>query len=103
MVTTEIGKPSDYESQIAEWRQIMEDRLRAEDGWLTLTGLYWLNKGANTVGSDSNSDVPLPNSTPQQIGTLDYDGSSVNLTVTCDEEVLIDGVLAKSAQLQPTT
>lgn len=103
MVSTEIGKPSDYESQIAEWRQIMEDRLRAEDGWLTLTGLYWLSKGANSVGSDPTNDIPLPDSTPRQIGTLNYDGSSVNLTVTCAEDVLIDGVPAKTAVLRPDT
>jgi uncharacterized protein len=102
MVSTEIGKPSDYESQIAEWRQIMEDRLRAEDGWLTLTGLYWLNEGVNTVGSDPNSDVPLPNSTAAQIGILTYNGDTVNFTVTGDETVLIDGVPAKTAQLQHT-
>src|SRR5262245_13806107 len=103
MVSTEIGKPSDYESQIAEWRQIMEDRLRAEDGWLTLTGLYWLNEGSNTVGSDPNSDVPLPpNSAPKEIGMLNYNGDTVNFTVSCDEPVLIDGVPAKSAQLQHT-
>jgi uncharacterized protein len=103
MVSTEIGKPSDYESQIAEWRQIMEDRLRADDGWLTLTGLYWLSEGANTVGSDPTSDVPLPNSTPQKIGTLNYDGSNVSLAVTCDEEVLVDGVPAKTALLRSDT
>jgi uncharacterized protein len=104
MDKTEIGKPSDYESQIAEWRQIMEDRLRAEDGWLTLTGLYWLNEGSNTVGGDPNSDVPLPpNRAPNQIGILNYDGDTVNFTVTCDEPVLIDNIPAKTAQLQPTT
>jgi uncharacterized protein (DUF1684 family) len=100
MVSTEIGKPSDYETQIAEWRQILEDRLRADDGWLTLTGLYWLNKGENSIGSDPNSDILLPNSVSTQLGTLNYDGSAVNLTVTCDEQVLIDGVPVKTALLR---
>ena len=36
------------------------DGLTADDGWLTLVGLYWLKRGANRFGSDPGLPVILP-------------------------------------------
>ena len=37
-----------------------EERLTADDGWLTLTGLYWLEPGPNLVGTADEAAVRLP-------------------------------------------
>lgn len=42
------------------WRAERETELKAEDGWLTVAGLFFLRPGANTVGTDPSSDVLLP-------------------------------------------
>ncbi len=49
-----------YRAEIeAAWAE-REARLTADDGWLTLTGLYWLESGANIVGSSPDARVRLP-------------------------------------------
>lgn len=49
-----------YAAEIeAAWAE-REARLTAEDGWLTLTGLFWLEPGANIVGAAPDAHVRLP-------------------------------------------
>ena len=43
--------PHDYVADIEAWRTEREARLKADDGWLTLTGLFFLNEGDNSFGS----------------------------------------------------
>ncbi|MBI1257830.1 MAG: DUF1684 domain-containing protein [Chloroflexi bacterium] len=83
-----------YEIEIEAWRQSMDEKLRAETGWLTLTGLYWLHEGQNSLGSDQSCDIILPESAPQQLGFIDFHDQQATLHLTTSLEVLIDGVVA---------
>src|SRR5258706_11571501 len=38
-----------YQAAIAKWRQQKETELKADGGWLTVTGLFWLKEGENRV------------------------------------------------------
>src|SRR5690348_11439249 len=67
---TLIAADSGYQQQITKWRAEREAKLKADDGWLTVVGLHWLHEGVNTVGSDPNSDAPLPASVPARVGTI---------------------------------
>lgn len=49
-----------YQAEIGEWRQQREARLRADDGWLTVAGLFWLKEGPNSFGTDAKNDIVLP-------------------------------------------
>jgi hypothetical protein len=69
---------SAYQQQIAQWRVEREAKLKADDGWLTVVGLHWLHEGVNTVGSDANSDAPLPSSLPARVGTITLSKSKVH-------------------------
>jgi uncharacterized protein (DUF1684 family) len=69
---------SAYQQQIAQWRVEREAKLKADDGWLTVVGLHWLHEGVNTVGSDANSDAPLPASLPPRVGTITLSKSKVH-------------------------
>jgi uncharacterized protein (DUF1684 family) len=40
-----------YKAAIAKWRQQKETDLKADGGWLTVTGLFWLKEGQNRVDS----------------------------------------------------
>src|SRR5262245_4574716 len=40
-----------YQAAIAKWRQQRETDLKADGGWLTVTGLFWLKEGQNRVDS----------------------------------------------------
>ncbi len=49
-----------YESEILRWRDRREQALRAEDGWLSVTGLFWLKEGSNPFGTAAGNTVVLP-------------------------------------------
>ena len=38
-----------YRAEIERWRQDVERSLKADDGWLTVAGLFWLAMGVPAV------------------------------------------------------
>jgi len=89
----------EYEQSILKWRQEVDTNLRRENGWLALAGLYWLRRGTNLIGSDPESDIVLPARAPTLLGTFEFDGDNVRLTVESDLIVEVNGVPTKSALL----
>jgi uncharacterized protein (DUF1684 family) len=59
---TEAPAPLDptYAAEVEDWRIERLARLTADDGWLSLTGLYWLEPGENRFGSAVDGAVVLP-------------------------------------------
>lgn len=49
-----------YEKEIATFRTIRIDSLKHENGYLNLSGLFWLKEGENTIGSDPKNDFNFP-------------------------------------------
>lgn len=63
--------PKKYQQAIEEWRKQRFERLMSDDGWLTLVGLFWLEEGENTIGSDSSNVVILPQrKAPGTVGSI---------------------------------
>lgn len=95
--------PSLYTGEIEAWRHQREADLRAPDGWLSLTGLYLLADGKQTVGSDIASDIVLPASAPVRLGEIAFGAGEALLTVTTDSAadaaVLVDGAPLRTARL----
>ncbi len=70
-----LAAEESYVESILEWRREREERLKADDGWLTITGLFWLKEGEQTVGSAPDNDIVLPaHSAPARIGTIEHYG-----------------------------
>jgi uncharacterized protein (DUF1684 family) len=42
-----------HRAEIAQWQERRATRLKAEDGWLSLIGLFWLNEGNNVISIPS--------------------------------------------------
>jgi len=60
-----------YAAELEAERSQRLARLTAEDGWLSLTGLYWLEPGENRFGSAEDGAVVLPDpSVPDIAGLL---------------------------------
>src|SRR5689334_14712756 len=57
-------------ADVEQWRAGRETRLKAENGWLSLVGLFWIEQGVSKIGSDPAADVPLPASLPKELGTI---------------------------------
>jgi len=73
-----------YVAEIESWRSDRIARLTADDGWLTLVGLEWLEPGANPFGGDASFPVVLPGeSVPPKVGVLEV-GDDGTVTVTAE-------------------
>lgn len=71
----------DYGVELERWRQERLRGLTAEDGWLTLVGLHWLQRGETLVGSDPSCDIVLPPSAPPRVGVLSLSASKIDLRI----------------------
>jgi hypothetical protein len=81
----------DYRAAIANWREERQAKLRTDDGWLTLAGLFWLNPGENTFGSAQSNDIVLPQSAPQSAGNFVLKQGKVSLNVDPKVQVTLNG------------
>ena len=78
--TQRADNPSN-QSDLLAWRERYEARLSADDGWLTVTGLHWLDEGVNTVGVDVGNDVLIQcSSGAPALGEFRLDAGDVTFT-----------------------
>lgn len=63
-----MDQHADYPDAVAAWRANRIARLTAEDGWLNLVGLWWLDDGPVAVGAAADCDAVL-SSGPAWMGT----------------------------------
>jgi uncharacterized protein (DUF1684 family) len=87
----------EYRAEIEQWRAQRLARLTAEDGWLALAGLHWLDEGVTTVGSAPDSGVVLPASAPPRVGDLTRFGGGVRLVLSPGIDATLDGQPAPRA------
>ncbi|HEU4328365.1 MAG TPA: DUF1684 domain-containing protein [Roseiflexaceae bacterium] len=92
-----------YTAEILAWRARAEAGLRAEDGWLALVGLFWLQEGENTVGSAPSSAVRLPESAAAEVGQLLLRDGRVTLRVRPGVTAMLDGESVAERELRPDT
>ena len=77
---------------IAKFRAEREAELKAEDGWLSVSGLFWLKEGENRFGADPSNEVVLPKgSAPARAGVFELDDGKTTLRVAGGAEVTLDG------------
>ncbi len=75
-----IAAVSTFQNEIAEWRRAREERLKADGGWLSVAGLFWLHEGVNRIGKDPANDIVLPDG-PAQAGAADLRNGKVAITI----------------------
>lgn len=89
-----------YRQSINEWRKEREESIRKENGWLALSGLYWLKLGKNQIGSDPKSEILMPERVPVNIGYLEYNGKSITLRTNPDQKINVNDKQTDFAVLQ---
>ncbi len=52
-----LADPEGEFEEVLRWREKRLQNLQRDDGWLTLAGLFWLQEGENTFGSDPDNDL----------------------------------------------
>jgi len=90
----------DYVRTVEAWRAQREADLKADDGWLTLVGLHWLQDGANRVGGDPTDEVPLPRGS-REVGTIYFKAGTARFAPAPGAEVRINGRPAHTQVLRP--
>ena len=102
-VVAAVAAPqTSYEESIQKWRRGLEAELRADDGWLTVIGLFWLKEGPNRVGTDPTSDIVLPKgSGPPRVGVFHFTKGHTTLEVEAGVPVLLNGRPAGTGALRP--
>jgi uncharacterized protein (DUF1684 family) len=90
-----------YAEDVRKWQAAREQRLRADNGWLTLSGRYSLKEGANTFGVGDGNEVVFPSELkgtgPERLGTIHVDSKAKKVTLK-----LADGVSMMGADMSFT-
>lgn len=91
-----------FEQHTSNWRRAYEDRLRSDWGWLTVTGLYWIDEGRHSIGSGTGCTIRLAEAegVPAHAADLIRTGNEVSLEVTEPGSVLLDGQPASAGPLR---
>jgi len=58
--TTISEEEKQYIQQIDDWYKQRVERLKEKDSWLSLAGLFWLEEGENSFGSDKSNSIIFP-------------------------------------------
>jgi uncharacterized protein len=80
LAATAATVDSAYRAGIEQWRRQHETALKADGGWLTVTGLFWLKEGVNSLGSGPANDIVLPESAPDNLGTVKVENGAAVFT-----------------------
>ena len=103
------GDENAYREEIVKWRQKRVVDLKAEDGWLSVTGLYWLPPGETRLGSEPASDLLLPERLPGFFGTFFRSEERVEfqpapkVAVACNGKPFAGGQIHSDADEHPDT
>jgi uncharacterized protein (DUF1684 family) len=92
-----------YQTEVEQWRRQREQELKADNGWLTVAGLFWLKEGVNTAGSDASSVVVLPRG-PAKFGEFDFQRGQIIFRPASGLAVNVNGKPAAAvSKLKPDT
>jgi uncharacterized protein (DUF1684 family) len=71
----------EYADEIRAWHAGRVDKLKAENGWLSLAGFFWLEEGENSFGSAPDNPIVLPERAPPVIGKVTVEGKEARLEI----------------------
>lgn len=80
-----------HSTDVERWYENRVNELKASDGWLNLVGLFWLQDGINSFGSDSTNDVVFPSQLPAKAGYYLVKSGIVSLVPNKGVDVSVNG------------
>jgi len=102
MSATVPTDPETHKKEVEEWRAHRFARLKADDGWLTLVGLFWLQDGDNSFGTDPSNKVVFPKG-PAKAGVFKLQNGVVTLAPDPASAITSNGKPVTSMALTPDT
>jgi hypothetical protein len=87
-----------YQKQIDDWHAKRINSLKADNGWLNLVGLYWLDDGSNSFGSSKQNKIVFPQGAIEEVaGYFVRSGNSVKLIANETAHIKVNNEPAKEA------
>jgi len=96
MLLHAAAEAGDYRAGILKWRENYEAVLKKDNGWLAVSGLYWLKDGDNTFGSGPGNTIVLPaGASPEMAGAFIFHNGQTRLRVKPGVDVRLNGESVK--------
>lgn len=89
-----------YRAEIEKWRQAREARLKSDDGYLSIVGLFWLKDGENHFGASPLNDFVLPEG-PAQAGDFVFENEKITVHINDGVKAELDGKPVHEAVMLP--
>ena len=103
VTTTLPAADGSYTVDIQKWREQREARLKADDGWLTVSGLFWLKQGNNPAGSGPANSIVLPSAAPERVGIFVFGDGGTRFVAAPGVPVTAGGKPADTLSMRPDT
>lgn len=92
--------PIAYAAEIENWHAERINSLKSDNGWLNLAGLFWLQEGINTFGSDSSNSIVFPKGKiASQAGFFLVKNGTVQLHASPDVDILSNNIRIAEQQI----
>ncbi len=89
----------EHRRDVEAWYKKRVERLKSEDGWLTLVGLFPLAEGRHRFGSAEDNECVFPKGAPAHAGTIVIDNGQARLEAEPGAGLLKDGVPVERTDL----
>ena len=90
-----------YRASVEKWRAAYQADLTSGNGWLTVSGLFWLHDGTNTFGSNPLDDIVLPAPVPAEAGTFEFHNGSTIVHMKPGVDATMHGKQVSTAAMRP--
>lgn len=96
------ARTSPYQAELEKWRADRETRLKADGGWLTVAGLFWLKEGVNRFGTDPTVEIVLPaGSAPPRAGAFQFKDGTTTVSIEPGVTVTAGGKPVTTMEVRP--
>src|SRR6202142_3344705 len=102
LLPTALYAPAPYPAPVEKWPRSYETSLKSDDGWLTVTGLFWLHEGENKFGSDPLNDIVLTEgNVPAELGSFNMHDGKIEGRINAGVQIKLKGQAVQSAAILP--
>jgi uncharacterized protein (DUF1684 family) len=98
-VSLSVGQSS-FHDETQKWRLAHEEEIKADNGWLTVSGLFWLKQGINTLGSGPDQNIVLPSANAATVGTLELNQGVVKFRAADGVSVKINDETVREYEMK---
>jgi uncharacterized protein (DUF1684 family) len=89
-----------HADSIRKWRQEYAQKLMSPEGWLAISGLFWLDQGENRMGAHPSNRIILPpNSAPEFSGIFTLRDREITLQAAEGVQMAINDQPLTTAQI----